>query len=94
MEDFSSLKSVGNIALILMSILSFILGFLPGISPEFRNILLYISPIILVIGIFFIYLGKQEIISKRILHLEEKVKRAEDLINIKADIEYLKRQAK
>lgn len=94
MKEISSLKSVGNLVLIILAILSFILSMNQDISSESRSILLIISPTILVLGAFYIFLNKNDEIISRLETLEDKLKRSEDLIEIKSEIAYLKKRIK
>ncbi|MEK6843971.1 MAG: hypothetical protein AABX83_00945 [Nanoarchaeota archaeon] len=85
-------KSFSNAILVFASIISFTLSFIPQIDAQFRIILLVSAPIILSLACFYISLNKTDEMEKRVEKLEEKLQRAEDLISIKADIEYLKRK--
>ena len=87
-------KSFSNAILVFASVISFILSFIPQIDSRFRIILLVSAPIILSLACFYIYLNKTDEMEIRVKKLEEKLQRAEDLISIKADIEYLKKKIK
>jgi len=92
-DEKNSSKSFWNALLIIFAIISSVIGLVPSnINPEWRIILIISSPIILVIACFFIFLNNQDDILKRISNLEDNLKKNYDLINIKADIEYLKRK--
>ena len=96
MDNKSNLSSIGTALVGLGSIITFILSlqeFIP-ITPEYKILLLSASPAVLAITCFYIYLENQDNINAKINRLEEKFKRVEDLIEIKADITELKRRLK
>ncbi len=92
MENSSTLNST----LAAGGIISFILGtgIFTSINQELRIMLLLLSPGVIAIACFFIFLKNQDNILEKIENLEKSTKRAEDLIDIKSrlnSVERLKR---
>jgi len=91
MDDSNLLNTILALISILVSILVYLISrgniLLSGTAVVFS--LIFISA--LIISPIF---NKIKIHSKELKELEEKLKRAEQLIDIKADIEYLKRRVK
>jgi len=83
-------KLFTNAILVAASIISFALSFVPQVDPQFRIILLVSAPIILTIACFYIYLSKTDEAINKIAILKEKLKRAEELTKIKAEIKAIK----
>jgi len=59
---------------------------------EYRIIIISIYAIFLVGYFLFTYLSRVEEIEKKIIELEKSFKRSEDLINIKTDIKFIKKE--
>ena len=89
-EPFSWINAVIACA----GVLSFGLGLVPSIEESYRLTLLLASPCILAIACLFIFLSNQDQIKTKLNELEEKLKRAEELVEIRADITELKRRVK
>ena len=75
------------------TLIGFIVAYIK-IEPTDRFLLFTIATGILAIICFYVYLSNQGQLTKRIEELEEKLKRTEDLIEMKANIIELKRRLK
>lgn len=94
MEETSFKSSFWNALIVFISITPFFLSFVPEIDIYWRTILLVISPTILCLICFYFFLKQNDEIMKSINNLEEKLKRSEELIDMRADIKYLKNKLK
>ena len=76
----------------ILSLISIIISLFAIYFKEYRILIISIASITLVSYILTTYINQTEKHNKKIIQLEESFKRVEDLIKIRANIEYLKKR--
>jgi uncharacterized membrane protein len=72
--------------IILVGYYWFFVGIIPEVNWTYRAILLFASPSILAIACLFIFLDNQDKIKERLIRLEEGLRSANDLVEIRLSL--------
>ena len=92
--NFLQIKMRSEINAILLAMITTIIGLISIYYPNYRNQILIFASITFIGYILFIYLSRIQENQKEISELKKVLKRSEDLIELRGELESLKKEVR